>query len=78
MDSKNQDFGFVYKCRLCGKLETNPRFYGHRYKAIKKLVEIETVGCCTDDRSITTTSLHTCKDGNLGISDLQGIIVITP
>jgi hypothetical protein len=78
MADKKVDYGFVYKCRLCGELKTNPRFYAERNEALTRLLNIMLHGSYTNGFTVTDTDVHTCANGDIGISDLQGIRVITP
>jgi hypothetical protein len=72
----NEDWAFVYKCRLCGETERNPFLFTDRFKVIEILVDIEINGAhkTTHSGTIHETSLHTCKNGGVGISDIQGMI----
>jgi hypothetical protein len=71
-----EDWAFVYKCRLCGETERNPFLFTDRFKVIEILVDIEINGShkTTHSGTIHETSLHTCKNGGVGISDIQGMI----
>jgi hypothetical protein len=71
-----EDWAFVYKCRLCGETEHNPFLFTDRFKVIEILVDIEINGShkTTHSGTIHETSLHTCKNGGVGISDIQGMI----
>jgi hypothetical protein len=71
-----EDWAFVYKCRLCGETERNPFLFTERFKVIEILVDIEINGShkTTHSGTIHETSLHTCKNGGVGISDIQGMI----
>ena len=76
MSQTKEDWAFVYKCRLCGETERNPFLFTDRFKVIEILVDIEINGShkTTHSGTIHETSLHTCKNGGVGISDIQGMI----
>ena len=76
MRETKEDWAFVYKCRLCGETERNPFLFTDRFKVIEILVDIEINGShkTTHSGTIHETSLHTCKNGGVGISDIQGMI----
>jgi hypothetical protein len=71
-----EDWVFVYKCRLCGETERNPFLFADRFEVIEIMVDIringshQTPGC----GAIRRTCLHACKNGGVGVSDLQGMI----
>jgi hypothetical protein len=70
------DWAFVYKCRLCGETERNPFLFADRFEVTEIMVDIringshQTTGC----GAIRRTSLHACKNGGVGVSDIQGVI----
>ncbi len=76
MSQTKEDWAFIYKCRLCGETERNPFLFTDRFKVIEILVDIEINGShkTTHSGTIHETSLHTCKNGGVGISDIQGMI----
>jgi hypothetical protein len=77
MAAEKVDYGYVFKCRLCGKLKASPRFYAERNEALTRLLDIMQHGSCTNGFTVTDTDIHSCTNGDIGISDLQGVRVIT-
>lgn len=77
MSDKKADYGYVFKCRLCGELKVNPRFYTERTEALMRLLQIVNEGSSHNGFAVTDTDLHSCANGDIGISDLQGVRVIT-
>jgi hypothetical protein len=71
-----EDWAFVYKCRLCGETERNPFLFASYSEVIGILVDIEINGSHKTQHSGTVhqTSLHTCKNGGVGVSDIQGMV----
>jgi hypothetical protein len=71
-----EDWAFVYKCRLCGETERNPFLFTDRFKVIEILIDIGINGSheTTHSGPIHETSLHTCKNGGVGVSDIQGMV----
>ena len=76
MSGTKEDWAFVYKCRLCGETHRNPFLSTDRFLVIGFLVDIEINGShkTTHSGTIHETSLHTCKNGGVGISDIQGVV----
>jgi hypothetical protein len=76
MSKTKEDWAFVYKCRLCGETERNPFLFASYSEVIGILFDIETNGAHKTQHSGTVhqTSLHTCKNGGVGVSDIQGMI----
>lgn len=72
MENK-QDFYYIYKCRLCGKLVKNISFYTTRTWAVTRLLTILRDGSYTSGSTVTLTDIHSCANGMIGITDLQGI-----
>ncbi len=76
MIETKEDWAFVYKCRLCGETERNPFLFTDRFEVIEIMVAIringshQTPGC----GAIRRTCLHACKNGSVGVSDIQGVI----
>lgn len=77
MADEKVDYGYVFKCRLCGELHTNPRFYALRNEALTRLLDIMLHGSSNNGFVVTDTDVHSCANGDIGISDLQGVRVIT-
>ncbi len=76
MSETKEDWVFVYKCRLCGETECNPFLFISISNAIEILIDIEIIGShkTTHSGTMRQTSLHACKNGGVGVSDLQGMI----
>ena len=76
MSGTKEDWAFVYKCRLCGETERNPFLFTSIGRVIEILLDIETNGShrTTHSGTMHETSLHTCKNGGVGVSDIQGMI----
>ena len=70
---------FVYKCRMCGVQEES-FVTMTRLETIETLVKLEKSGLGADVKGgyISKTNMHFCENGDIGISDLQGISIITP
>ena len=67
---------FLYKCRVCGKIDRNPHFFSEWFKAIDMANEIRRTGeyrCPVHNVTEHSTSLHFCDDGTIGVADFQGI-----
>jgi DNA-directed RNA polymerase subunit RPC12/RpoP len=64
---------FEYKCRRCGKINLNP----HCNKDLALTESIKVINGIQSElpQAPTLMSLHLCKDGGTGISDLQGFRV---
>lgn len=63
---------FQYKCRLCNKIEGN-LCIDEKYASINL---IEAVISGRDKTGgLMLISIHNCKDGNKGVSDLIGYIL---
>lgn len=77
MAAEKVDYGYVFKCRLCGELKASPCFYAERTEALMRLLRIVNEGSCTNGFTVTDTDIHSCANGDIGISDLQGVRVIT-
>lgn len=76
--SESKERACLYKCRICGKTEANPYFYGNEMKAIDVLVQMEHKGfylCPGHNQRINATSIHFCEDGSIAMSDFQGVIL---
>ncbi len=59
----------VYKCRICGAVFACGKTYTED-ESLKKIVKSCTIlPLFPHDKGFTT---HACKDGSLGIADLQG------
>jgi hypothetical protein len=71
-----EDWAFVYKCRLCGETERTPFLFTDRFKVIEIMVDIGINGSYNTQHSgaVHKTSLHTCENGGVGISDIQGMV----
>jgi hypothetical protein len=66
------EYVFVYKCRKCGAL-SDGAVTGNESVATNTLIELITTGRSrTIGASVNLASIHSCKDGGFGISDLQG------
>ena len=79
MSETRTDWAFVYKCRLCGETDRNPFLFTDRLKAIAIMVDMGINGShkTTHSGAVHETSLHTCKNGGVGISDIQGMIPLS-
>ena len=77
MADEKVDYGYVFKCRLCGELKASPIFYAERNEALTKLLDIMLHGSSHNGFAVTDTDIHSCANGDIGISDLQGVRVIT-
>lgn len=58
---------FVYKCRLCGKVHAD---VGGLFDFTEAATELSK----EKSNIMGLTRLHNCKDGSIGVSDLQGIV----
>ena len=77
MDNEKVDYGYMFKCQLCGELKANPRFYAERTEALRRLLQIVNERSSHNGFAVTDTDTHSCANGDIGISDLQGVRVIT-
>jgi len=79
MSETREDWAFVYKCRLCGETERNPFLFADKFKVIEIMVDMGINGSHKTARSgaVHKTSLHTCKNGGMGVSDIQGMIPVS-
>ena len=77
MSKKAVDRAFIYKCRLCGEMDRNPFMFCDTFKVIEILTDIAIRGHHRTPNSgaVNNTSIHICKNGGVGISDLQGMAV---
>ena len=67
------EYRAIYKCRLCGE-EFVSAATGNEDIAIKNMVVI-TAECDLGQRilnPITKLSMHSCKDGSMGLADFLG------
>ena len=67
------EYWAIYKCRLCGG-EFYSKLTGNEDVAIKNML-IVTVGYVTPgymSTPVTETTMHSCKDGSLGLADFMG------
>jgi len=59
----------VYKCRLCGESFT----YGKTYSANRSIARVAMANAIPIlFKNKTSGMVHCCKDGSIGICDLQG------
>jgi hypothetical protein len=70
---------FLYRCRVCGKIDRNPHFMSEKFRAIEMAMEMLRNGqykCPVHNITEDSTSLHFCEDGTIGVSDFIGIAEI--
>lgn len=68
-----KDYTFVYKCRLCGETHSSSSIRSEDSGIVLNLLDSFSKMKAVPE--IKPFSIHTCKNGNIGISDLQGAIV---
>lgn len=71
-----KEYAYEYKCRRCGEVSYNPRTGNERVAYHGLLEAIIPNANFNEGVRIGMFSTHVCKDGGLGISDLQGFIVL--
>ena len=67
------EYRAIYKCRLCGE-EFVSAITGSAYIVIKNMV-IMTAECDVKQKilnPVTKLSMHSCKDGSMGLADFLG------
>lgn len=71
---KTPEWRFLYKCRMCGAIDDNT-VTGNKGHVLVTLSEVSARGVCTKfGIPVAMTSIHSCKNGDIGISDLQGAV----
>ena len=65
---------YVYRCRLCGNLQTGPIGTFSKLEAMMVFMELENKNATyRPGAMIGNTCYHDCNDGGYGISDLIGV-----
>jgi hypothetical protein len=65
------EYRFIYKCRRCGQFDDSLATSGEIGRPIQLLVNA-VLGISSETMAPQLLSVHTCKDGGVGVSDLQG------
>ena len=65
------EYKFIYKCRRCGQFDDSLVTGGGISRPIQLLVNA-TLGVSSEAMAPNILSVHACKDGGIGVSDLQG------